>query len=54
MNKKLERACAKYDKDGKIIKHAVAKINWTHKQMTKLGLDPDNGEDREFLKEINE
>ena len=55
MNKSnIERAYAKADKQGKIIKHAVASLEWKEREMKKLGLDPKNHVDRAFFKEINE
>ena len=54
VNKKVERACARYDKKGKVINHAVASIEWTRTRMKRLGLDPDDGRDRAFFKEICE
>ena len=50
----IERACAKADKQGKIIKHAVSSFEWKEKEMRKLGLNPKSGIDRAFFKEINE
>ena len=54
MKIELERACAKADKEGKIIKHAVASFEWKEREMRKLGLDPKNHVDRAFFEEINE
>ena len=55
MNKSIiERACAKADKQGKIIKHAVASLEWKRREMKKLGLNPKSGIDRAFFEEINE
>lgn len=55
MNKPIiERACAKADKQGKIIKHAVASLEWKEQKMRKLDLNPKSGIDRVFFEEINE
>ena len=55
MNKsRIERAYAKVDKKGKIIKHAVASLEWKEKEMRKLGLNPKSGIDRAFFEEIND
>ncbi len=50
----IERACAKADKQGKIINHAIASLKWKEKEMRKLGLNPKSGIDRAFFEEINE
>lgn len=54
MKKELERACAKADKIGKVIRHAVASFEWKAKEMRKRGLDPKKGEDRAVFKEMCE
>lgn len=55
MNKSTtERACAKADKQRKIIKHAVASFEWKKREMRKLGLNPKSAIDRAFFEEINE
>ena len=55
MNKPItERACAKADKQGKIILHAVASMEWKEREMRKLGLGPKNHADRAFLGEMKE
>lgn len=54
MKKEPERACAGADKQRKIIKHAVASLEWKEREMRKLGLNPKNHVDRAFFKEINE
>lgn len=54
MKGELERACAKADKNGKIIRHFVASFEWEEREMRKLGLNPKSGIDKAFFKEINE
>ena len=51
---RIERACAKADKQGKVITHAVASLEWKEREMRKLGLNPKSGIDRAFFEEINE
>jgi len=55
MNKSIiEKACARADKRDKLIKHAVASLEWKKREKKKLGLDPKNHVDRAFFEEINE
>ena len=54
MKRELEKACAKADKQGKVILHAIASLEWKEREMRKLGLDPKNHVDRAFFEEISE
>ena len=49
-----KRAAAKADKQGKLIKHAVASLEWKERKMWKLGLDPNKPADVALFKEMNE